>query len=591
MTHHPIELGIALLRELVEEDSTLQQELRESRRSFFSSDPPEDQDSPARILADRRHFEWFVFERAAEDGGEPLAPGLFDAWMERADVDLQVHGNALLHSRTGVFEVGDVEPGEGLWIHDLLGHGAFPITEAEASDQLETGDLLAGRIFPAGESQFRLSPAVACFRNDRLREALRADLDNLRGGRRGTLRLAQIEIERMFFGPREVGHADPTVARASAVEVAERLRTEFRDLLVEGGVDADRADAWLESLRAAARSTDASEASSLRAELLDQLAFETEVDLERARGLVGEAWTAFGAVATPGQREAGDAATDAEVSSGEDVAPPTTGRPPSGSPADGREAVARALDNFDAGRAAGRDLDQLFNALEQELGLESDEEDDGATVPDFPDVVAAVVQEYLWEQSQNGAVGATARTTLEALATFTRGLGVFEDLGAEHLVAFATRWAVDRGLIRDRDAAVAVLAELERFARWVEDAHQMPLWTAFERRAGELEADLPRAAEVNAALGSGGVDVGDPKRYRVSEDLAVEALGLDIDGGWRPLAASDEALARIRAGDHVAVDLNGPDARVLRVYVPQVLDLDPAAQPEPEPDTDTGEDD
>ncbi|QDU67543.1 hypothetical protein [Engelhardtia mirabilis] len=585
MTHHPIERGVELLRELVADDPQLEAELLASRVEFFGREPAGDPESPERVLAERRHAEWFLFERSTRRDGEPPWQVLQEQWEARADGELASIASALMHSRTGVFEVGDVEPGVGLWLHDLLGHGVFAVHEAEASAQLRTGDVLAGRIFPCGDSQFRLSPAMACFRNQRLLEALRSDLGSLRTGRRGTLRVAQLEIERMFFGRSSTQSLEPTEGvgdydSAEAPSSERQLTAELLEVLVEGGVERERAEAWVESLRGAAKAAGPAAGTSLRGDLLDQLAFETQVDLDRARAIIGEAWIAF-AEAVPESAEAMPESAEA-VPENEQPDQATTNevetksRPPkSGASA----AVARALENFDRGRAAGQDLDQLFDALEGELGLDDEDEHDLESAPDFPGVIAAVIEEYLWETSQESPVSDHDRRTLDALGRYARALGVLEDLGPEHLTSFATLFATERGLIPDGAAARKLLSTLERFARWVEEAHHSPLWTSFERRYKDLVETLPRTADANQALGSGGVDVGSPERHPVEEDLSLECLGLRSDNGWLPLEAPSAALKRIRVGDQVAADTSGDAARVLRVYAPATVAVDPASGP------------
>ncbi|MHC4893935.1 MAG: hypothetical protein ACYTFV_11360 [Planctomycetota bacterium] len=131
MTADRIEIAVQLLQELVQEHPSLREELRETQSQFFAGDR-------------------FAFERPTEREGIPAAHELFDAWMERADGETQLLCNALLHSRSGIFEIAAVEPGNGLWLNDLLGQGSFPVDEPGAAAELAVGDLLAGcgRLLP-----------------------------------------------------------------------------------------------------------------------------------------------------------------------------------------------------------------------------------------------------------------------------------------------------------------------------------------------------------------------------------------------------------------------------------------------------------
>jgi hypothetical protein len=582
MTGHPIERGVELLRELILADPRLAAEFAHSRAQFFAGSEPPAQPELERRLADRRHLEWFGFERPTGAEGVPPAQVLFDAWMERADGELRLYSNSLQHSRTGVFQVTEIEPGRGLWLEDLLGHGAFPVDEPEAADQLAVDDLLAGRIYPVGESLFRLSPAVACFRNPTLLEALQRDLGQAASGRRGTLRIAQLDLEHMFFHRRGGSEAEPqeavvTPATASAAQAAAASGHGLLELLRAGGLEAERAEAWLETLREAAQAslTLADGGASFLDRSLERLAFDTQVDLDRARALLGTHW-----------RELREAARADAVARASGPSHATAGRAPQrpkgaragSSPEadqDGAvrspEQVRRALENYDRGRAAGEGLEQLFAAIEGELGLDDDEDQDAELAPDFPGVVGALLEEYRWERAHEGRpVQAAEQLLLTGLGHYTRHIGLLEELSAEHLSAFAARVAIDRGLVPDAADATRLLDELEAFARWTEEAHQLSLWSDFERRCGDLRSSLPRIARANAALGVGTLDVGDPRRTEVIEDLASQSLGVrDSVGEWRELDSPAAVLSELRGGDQVACLIDARRARPLRCYPPE----------------------
>ncbi|MEO0649226.1 MAG: hypothetical protein AAFZ65_00940 [Planctomycetota bacterium] len=561
MTGDRIEIGVEVLRELVLEDSRLAAELATSRARFFGGREPEGLEPPAAALAERRHFEWFAFERPTEAEGIPAAHELFDAWFERVDGETQLLSNALLHSRTGIFEVAEIQPGEGLWLNDLLGRGTFPVDEPEATAELAVGDLLAGRIFPVGDSQFRLSPAVACFRNPDLREAIRRDLEQLASERRGTLRIAQIEIERMFFG-RGGGRSEAGAGAAEADELATRLTT----LLVDGGVEQERAEAWVENLRetAAAAARAEEDGAGVRNHLLEGLAFDTSVDLGAARELLPAAWSAFARAAAARPEDAAPAGVPV---AGADETGPTIEHP---------DAVRRALENYDRGREQGQGLDQLFDALERELGLDDEDDADAGEAPDVPGVVGAMVREFVWESAHGGqALGASEQTMLEGLAEYTRDIGLFELLTADHLRGFAARWSLDRGRVSDEDGARALLDAVSRFARWADEEHDLELWKEFEELAKGLERSLPRVVQANALLGVSTLDVGDPDRRDVVEDVASGTVGVrDTSGAWRPLEAPDSVGALVREGDQVACQFDGERARPLRIYPPEARVVD-----------------
>ncbi len=287
MDHNQIERAIEILRELVAQDPERESALVASRGEFFGGEPGAGLDEASRALADRRHFEWFAFEGPQLSGGGPAGQELRERWEARADGDLRAWVAALLRSRAGIFEVLQADPRDGLLVQDLLSRATLVVDEPEAAAELASLD----------DEQFLLSPAVACFRNPDLRAALVRDLEGLAASRRGTLRIAQSELERMFFSVRGSGQAGP------AREQADELAAEFTELLVEGGVERERAEAWVESLRgtADAAARVGRDGTEVRSGLLDGLAFDTEVDLDRARQLIGPAWEAFGRQARPAE--------------------------------------------------------------------------------------------------------------------------------------------------------------------------------------------------------------------------------------------------------------------------------------------------
>lgn len=550
MDHNQIERAIEILRELVAEDPEREAALVASRGEFFGAEPGAGLDEASRALADRRHFEWFAFEGPQVSAGGPAGQELRERWEARADGDLRAWVAALLRSRAGIFEVLQADPRDGLLVQDLLSRASLVVDEPEAAAELAVGDLLVGRLASLDDEQFLLSPAVACFRNPDLRAALVHDLEGLAASRRGTLRIAQSELERMFFSVRGSGEAEPVR------EQADELAAEFTELLVEGGVERERAEAWVESLRGTAEAAARAgrDGAEVRSGLLDGLAFDTEVDLDRARHLIGPAWEAFGRQARPADESgAPGAALETDGGAAEDGA---------------GSAVERALANYDRGRAAGQGLDQLFDALEAELGLDPGDEHDDEVAPDFPGVVGAMIGEYLWERAHQGrTIDDEARAVLERLGEFSAELGRFEELSAEHLRRFAAWWLLDRGLLAGVSSASAALGVLEDFARWVEEEHEFELWSDFADVHARLKEALPRAVEANVLLGAANLDVGSPGRLDVLEDVATARVGVrDGAGEWRPLSGPAAVLALLREGDQVACRFEGDVALPLRCY-------------------------
>lgn len=472
--------------------------------------------------ARRRHREWFLLERSSAALSDvPLhafAGALVEAGGAIADVV-----PALVDSRVGVFEVQDVEAGRGLWLFDVLGLGSLPIREETASIELALGDLVVGRLFGDGDGRFVMSPAMGVFRSSGLVDALKADVDRLRNGRRGSLRIAQDELEVMFFG----------IAAEVDVDTSEKFARE--QLALAGFDDEDFAE--LSSDLRAAAAGDSHIASAAIEATLERAAFESEADLDALRRALAAWWSALAARASA-PRASNSVATEQRAARRAEAA------------RDAREALAA----FDAGRAQGRDLEALFGQLEADLGLDRDEPEDPGTAPDFPGVVGALVAEFVWER-EHEAPGSTAtlRPHLEALAKRYESFGVFDELRARHLLEFATT-AEYAGAQRGRESTTDLLDALRAFAQWAQTEHDHPLWREFEGPHANLERDLARIRGVNARLPRLTTLTWTPStraRFDARNASAVvrgESLPTDMAGGVAGLVEGDWLVGRVRGG-------------------------------------------
>lgn len=460
----------------------LEAEFRRSIGTFFHGTPGGGAPHEL-LLAARRHMEWFALEHPSPtlDGTPVQAVG--EAWLERTEpeaVGREELARCLRDSISGVFEVTGVQAGEGAWLRDLAGYGEYPVAEAAGAEVLESGDLIVGRLFPLGDGAFHVSRAAGFYRNPALRAALVRDLDEareLRGGK--VLHVAQADLEAMFWRGRE--------GRGEESEGGGEPEAELRELLARGGVGEQRTDAIL--ARLASIPFDPSRlvhgSGDALGEILDELAFDTEVDLEGARRLLVRVWSRSARVLGPaggGSAKDGDGGVDARA----------------------------ALEAFERGRRAGADLETLFRALEEDLELEpgSDEEDHPA--PDFPGVVGAMVEEFLWETGLNeGEDVARRREVLRPLGRFGASIGTFDNLSARDLLQFTSFWLLEERVLESGAQARDLVEALRAFCGWAEEAHELPLLRDFESTLDGLEQSLPRVVEANRSLGRAARDPGD----------------------------------------------------------------------------------
>lgn len=508
----PIRAALDTLLAAAREQPAVAAEFDASRAVFFAAGEPPTDDLASAL----RHLEWFCFERTSETVGDVPA----FAWRASEERDVADAVALLADNRVGMFEVGEVTPGVGLWLKDLLGQGELPVREPAATAELATGDLVVGRVYADGDGAFLLSPAAAVFREDGLVDALRDDAERARQGRRGTLRIAQSELEAMFFGARAgAGAASDAVATEELPEPDAVART-VRDRLVEADWDDEEVARLASTLVAAAvGQVEAEVANAAIADALDRYAFEGEGDIEALRLDLATWWASLRATAA---RERQELARGAGASTAARALSPTEADAPA---ADAREALAA----FDRGREEGKDLDGLFRRLEQDLGLDDADDEDPGSAPDFPGVVGAMVEEFLWESERDGGAAVDAEL-LRAFGRRHREVGVFEQLEARALVDFAARAAIEEELCMpevERRAA-ALVETLAAFARWADREHDLALWVEFEPAHARLVEDLPRAAAISRRLARPvGLDWSPAAWARVDEDRRTARVGDD----------------------------------------------------------------
>ncbi len=580
---HPLERGFQSFAEHVLEQPGMAAELATSRAEYFAGQDPRDlgSSSPEElILADRRHLEWFLFEHASEALGDLPSQVAGDSWRERVGPEEARWGESLFHSWTGMFRVTSVEPGSGLWLDDLAGHGSYPVAEPSASNDIQVGDLLIGRIHPLGDTQFHLSPAVSIFRDERLVEALQADLERLRGSRRGTLRISQGELERMFFAaPREshsgsIGWNSAPAAAEQPGEVEDRLRAQL------GGPESlppEEIDAWLDAFAktVSASGGNRGPAGELISALMERAAFDTSVDLAELRSELHLLWSARLARPESEAEKKASAQTESPAASkqlswfrsaaqrakeareGNSVFEANTGVE--------RSRVEQALADFDQAREAGGDLELLFKTLEAELGIESEEVDSDERTLATPGVIGALVEEYLWELgTQDADQAELQRGLLQQLAENQQDLCAVEELETTALLEVVLEPVRPSGAAEEKSTSGG-LRTARAFAAWIEEHHDHPLWTSFQAVHDELESSLPRLALASAALAE--VEAGPREEWReLFEQLSDGRFGvLDEAGEFEPAILPEAARPHLRGGDWIRVSRSGEEWTVSAV--------------------------
>jgi hypothetical protein len=549
MNQESIDRGLEELRTLVHEDADLRSEFSHSRREFFRSGDASG-DSEADRMAARRHLEWFLLERESERLGSIPAEVLLERAEARSAKLSVEEAQPFLGSHCGMFEVTGVTPGEGLWLRDLVGHGEYAVVEREASQLLRSGDLIVGRLFPVGDSLHHISRAASFFRNPHLLEALRRDLESARAARRGVLRLSQREIESMFYASSRPASAGDAIGEA-------------RQLLVEGGLGREEVDEILEAL---ASETFASGAVLLGShdvlgDVLDRLALESTIDLDTARRALVAAWAEL-SHSGPGVGVSLPIASEADPSSG---AP----------------SIAEAVAAYENRLKSGESIDRALSDLELALAragesIGADEEETPA--PDFPGVVGAMIEEFLWEAERElGAQRAQELHCLRSFGRFASSVGVFENLSAEELSDYACRWLPESDELGNADEARRLLAALQRFCRWSEENHEVPLHSEFKAALRALQESLPRVTEANRRR----TRISDTNRGAHYEFLSADPPSLarirDESGHEREVKIDPEMSAWLRPGDRLRGHVLGDGRLATYCCYPGKSGIEPTA--------------
>jgi hypothetical protein len=188
---------------------------------------------------------------------------------------------ALTDSLLGVFLVAEHRTGEYV-ITDLEDDQTHDLDEIEGV-ALDAGDLLIGRLYAGSLDTYIASPALARQRDGRpLAVAFRRDVDALGIDRR----LTQAELEHLLFRGRGALRAPGRVATALPRVPLEHLEADLERVLMQGGVDPEElsATAISEAMQGIPRP------GAVLAPLMEQIAFDTDVDLEAAQRLMVSIW-------------------------------------------------------------------------------------------------------------------------------------------------------------------------------------------------------------------------------------------------------------------------------------------------------------
>jgi hypothetical protein len=524
---------IAELAAEVSSNPRMLAELQRARREFFGADAR----APSDEAAEHRFAEWFLLERESDALG--AVPITVAPYADRGDeLEESIAGLFLVESVDGAVTARDMQNGEVL---ELSEHGS-----------LQAGDLLVGRLYPAEKQRWSASAATPALRPGRaLAEAFCRDLAQLALDRR----LYQVELEHLLL--RRHGQADDAIVPGptpAPVAPLEHLEADLDKLLT-----AARARYTVEEI--SQRLAEAPRPGAVVGPLLDQLAFDTGVDLDKVRRLLVELWNAH---------------HEGEVNEEVERAAQSSGPP-------GETLGEQLVRTLDQGLAEDQDVDQLFARLEQLAGSEPDDDDADASpdptpspqspAPERPEGsgetaeeqddgdsgdLGPLVTEFYWEVGGEAPDGDPLRLLVELQQHLPVPNTFLDTLTSRDLMRLLLHVYL-RSAPTERAARVrAAFAELSRFYAWAAEAQELELRDALKDCEGTLLDQLDRLQEAGVALTSDAAPEQAPGLLQV-EEVGADGFGArDDDGGSYWLLAAPAALTHVRVGDLVLAGLNQP---------------------------------
>ena len=538
-TCQSIDSGIEHFQALVQQSAELREEFAGSLSQFFKSGLPDPSNPLKAIASARRHLEWFLFERHSPSLRNRPVEGLLSDWQAAYSDRAAELDASLLQSFSGLFEIVTIESGTGARAVDLSGLRSYTLSVED--DQFEVGDLLVGRLFPIEDEYFLPSTACASIRDARVLSAVKRDVDAIREAQeRKVFRIAQEELEGMFFvnASVPVGPVE-SVGRGNAVANA-------RDWLTGAGIAPDAIEAILSDFRENAPDPDNIHPGrgDVLGHWLDELAFASAIDLEAARATLLGAW--FELHLEPKADAASNSATEGEPD------------------------VSSAIAEFERDCASGKAVSEALNDLERRLALDLDESGDPGTVPDFPGVVGAMVEEFLWEEeSEHGTESVAGFAVLHAFSSYSKDLGVFEELSLKDVADFATRWLPENPKACAHSQAPVLLKALGKFCVWAVETQGALNLAEASTLLRDLAGTLERILRIDEAFG----DNNEGELFEITE-LETNAIQLaNFETGDEGNIANTSSLNELEVGDLLRARRDDDGLSAVRVYPKQLGSL------------------
>ncbi|MGE3175039.1 MAG: hypothetical protein AB7O97_20595 [Planctomycetota bacterium] len=522
--------ALADLYERALADARVRTEFQRARREFFG-DVDREHPVGANPAAELRFVEWVMLERDCVQFAAVPIDVLDGGLGAEAASDLR-------ESMVGAFLV-ESAAGDRAQARDLQDQATLELQAPAGA--LRAGDLVVGRLFPGELDGWIPSPAIALHRpGHQLSAAFGRDLARLALDRR----LSQVELEHLLLRRPEPA--------PKAVRPIEHLEADLDAVLRAGGADGIAAEVS-ESLANSPRP------SAVIGPLLEQLAFDTDVDLDRARRALVELWNA----------QHHDELAAAEVAAAAAAAPDADDAPVADDEPTAEGLGQRLVRMLDEGLAQQRDVGELFQQIEAMAGIEPDDDDDDdlgevgasalAAAFEVGDVgnLGPLVTEFVWETDQGGSeVEATLQLWVGLQQNAPLPHANLEEVTGQDLMRLLLHVYLRAAPQRRAAEVRAAHAALQQFAGWAADTQELSLQDALAACQGALLEHVDRLQEASVRLSgssapaAGATADAQPILLRV-EDVDPKGFGVRSDAGSHWIAVEPETAALLRPTDLV----------------------------------------
>ena len=559
LTANQLHDALGQLFEQAMSDSRLATDAQQARRDYFGQEhllAEQATETTGLEPKELRFREWLLLERESLALGEvPL--------MALPATPTRGH---LEDSLAGVFTV-QAKDGDRLTARDLQDADSDHLDLAVPDGTLLDGDLVVGRLYRDNLDCWVASPAVAVYRpGQQIAAAIEGDLRRLRLDRR----LWQIELEQLLLRQQQRLEAQ---AGSATTRPAEHLEAELQQLFDEVNERYDVTEIS-QALLASER------AGPVISAILDELAFETKVDLERGRRLLLELWNSQhqhdlelldSANAEAAPNPVAESAGPAQPIE----ADPQLVQPEEPEDAGSAEALGQRLARtLNAGLEAHEDVEKLFEKLEAMAGIEpedQDADDDAARAvvdavmtsgpnPANEDGSATdtgdfepLLQEYLWETTQQDRPAAQALALfLQLQRNFPVPRTDLELITAEDVHRFLLHVYLTAAPKHRADEVRQAQVHVTGFFGWAQETQEYELDKPLAESEGSLLDHLDRlhAASLALSTASSATNAGPPALWRIV-DLAEQGFGLRGEDAHYWVSIPEVVASTVRDGDLV----------------------------------------